>query len=304
MMNEANAEYSPTSGVNGEVTLKKSERKVFVRKVGIGLVFVALVFSVFYQNYRLSFVEEEISKLMQANEGQTEALRQLENDIKGASAKVGLLERKNRSQSLFEQPKNLGEFISRIGKSVVDIYCDYDSSAGTGFSYDIETTLENFSTALITNYHVIEACWSAERKVEVRMGPDYQKVVSGVITAVDSDNDLAIVEIDPFIQPLSEATEFAKPGWWSMAIGNPYDSVFELTLNRFVSTGVIGAVYENYFNYTTSIINRGNSGGPLVNSLGQLIGINSFGSSGEADGIWNIAVDSAVLCENLIDCEP
>ena len=128
------------------------------------------------------------------------------------------------------------------------------------------------------------------------MGIDFQKRVSGVITSVDSTNDLAIIEIDPFIQPLVEATEFAKPGWWSMAIGNPYDSVFDLTLGRFVSTGIIGAVYDDYFNYTTAIINRGNSGGPLVNSSGQLVGINTFASKSQADGIWNIAVDSDVLC--------
>jgi S1-C subfamily serine protease len=301
-MSENTSEVSPTFMDQTTTKLEPSGNRSFVRKSGISILIAALIFFIVYQSNRLASLSENVSILNQANEEQLKELRQLGNKLEGASAKVGMLESKNRSQSLFEQPKNLGEFITQIGESVVDIYCDIDSSGGTGFSYDIETVLTNYSTALITNYHVIEACWNAESEVEVRMGIDFQKRVSGVITSVDSTNDLAIIEIDPFIQPLVAATEFAKPGWWSMAIGNPYDSVFDLTLGRFVSTGIIGTVYDDYFNYTTAIINRGNSGGPLVNSFGQLIGINTFASKSQADGIWNIAVDSEVLCENLIDC--
>jgi S1-C subfamily serine protease len=303
-MSENTSEVSPTFMDQATTKLEPSGNRSFVGKSGISILIAALIFFIVYQNNRLASLSENVSILNQANEEQLKELRQLGNKLEGASAKVGLLESKNRSQSLFEQPKDLGEFITQIGESVVDIYCDIDSSGGTGFSYEIETVLTNYSTALITNYHVIEACWNAESEVEVRMGIDFQKRVSGVIVSVDSTNDLAIVEIDAFVPPLAEATEFAEPGWWSMAIGNPYDSVFDLTLGRFVSTGIIGAVYDDYFNYTTAIINRGNSGGPLVNSFGELIGINTFASKSQADGIWNIAVDSAVLCENLIDCEP
>jgi len=44
-------------------------------------------------------------------------------------------------------------------------------------------------------------------------------------------------------------------------------------------------------------------GGPLVNSRGELIGINTLASSGLDEGVWNVAVDSAVLCVSLIICD-
>jgi S1-C subfamily serine protease len=70
-----------------------------------------------------------------------------------------------------------------------------------------------------------------------------------------------------------------------------------------VSIGYIGKVYDEYFNYTTAQINPGNSGGPLVNSRGELIGINTFGTRTQREGIWNIAVDSSILCESILKCD-
>ena len=88
-----------------------------------------------------------------------------------------------------------------------------------------------------------------------------------------------------------------------MAIGNPGDNTVGETLFRYITIGHIGYVLDEYYNYTSATLNKGNSGGPLVNSRGELIGINSFASSGINEGVWNIAVDSAILCEKLLKCE-
>ena len=231
------------------------------------------------------------------------AIAQLDDALIRSEQSLKAIQNRIAQQSLFSPPNNLAEVIRVVGNSVVDVYCERDRSGGTGFAMEIEPTLEGYSTVIVTNHHVVEACWDSESIVEVRLGENYSKLVEGVITGIDEANDIALIEIGPRIEPIKEAETFAEPGWWSMAMGNPYDSTFRISLNRFVSVGYIGAVYDEYFNYTTAQINSGNSGGPLVNSRGELIGINTYGVVGQKDGIWNIAVDSSILCEELLNCD-
>lgn len=202
---------------------------------------------------------------------------------------------------LFAPPTDVEGLIDWVGRSVVDIRCA--GGGGTGFAMDLMTRSAGANSVLVTNFHVIDECWEDESAVSVLYGPSFTAETSGTIVAADEENDLALIEIGPELPWLSESETFAKRGWWTMAMGNPGDPGLEVSLDRYVTFGHIGYVLDEYWNYTSATLNRGNSGGPLVNSRGELIGINTLGSSNDESGVWNIAVDSAVLCERLVACE-
>jgi len=217
---------------------------------------------------------------------------------------VSQVETKSGGSSFFEAPEDLDALIKKVGASVVDIYCESgDGSGGTGFAYDDEPVTDGYSTTLVTNHHVIESCWDSGTEVVVYIGEEYETEVKGIIAGVDEENDLALIEIKEKLPLIFSAEDFAEPGWWSMAIGNPLDEEIEEVLDRYVSFGYMGFVLDGYYNYTSATLNRGNSGGPLVNSRGELIGINTLATSGLDNGVWNIAVDSDILCEKLYNCD-
>lgn len=217
---------------------------------------------------------------------------------------ISQVETKSGGSSFFEAPEDLDALIKKVGASVVDIYCESgDGSGGTGFAYDDEPVTDGYATTLVTNHHVIESCWDSGTEVVVYIGEEYETEVKGIIAGVDEENDLALIEIKEKLPLIFSAEDFAEPGWWSMAIGNPLDEDIEEVLDRYVSIGYIGFVLDGYYNYTSATLNRGNSGGPLVNSRGELIGINTLATSGLDNGVWNIAVDSDILCEKLYNCD-
>ena len=202
---------------------------------------------------------------------------------------------------LFLPPKDVPGLIAAVEKSVVAIECN---GYGTGFAYEDDALTSGFSTVIITNFHVIEDCIDSDEKIVVITGASQEGRPRVILISWDEENDLALLEIDEALPRLADAENFAKRGWWTMAIGNPVDSDFDEYQVLYNSTtfGNISFILGEYWNYTSATINGGNSGGPLVNSRGELIGINSMAAASTEDGVWNIAVDSDALCEQIYDC--
>jgi S1-C subfamily serine protease len=203
------------------------------------------------------------------------------------------------SNDLYAAPTDLPGLIAQVEKSIVDITCG--ESGGTGFAYSSDAS-EGYMTVVVTNHHVIDECLEKGIEPTVYLSPEYSEETEAIIYSHDEDSDLALIDIKASIPPIPSSEYFAERGWWSMAIGNPYDSDIETTLYNNVTIGIITNVIDDFYNYTTATLNKGNSGGPLVNSRGELIGINTWASSGTEDGVWNIAVDADALCEKLYDC--
>jgi S1-C subfamily serine protease len=201
--------------------------------------------------------------------------------------------------SLYREPVDLKGFIDEVSKSIVTIYCG--ERMGTGFAYDLSGLDSGFKTFVVTNYHVVEECIEQDAELSLTHGGDDEVPTKSGLYGWDEKNDLALIQIAAELPTLIDAADFAKPGWWTMAIGNP--STESGVLFNATSFGHIVGVEDENFNYTSAVINPGNSGGPLVNSRGELVGINTEVRRSYADGFWNIAVDSVVLCVEIIKCE-
>ena len=129
---------------------------------------------------------------------------------------------------------------------------------------------------LITNANVVEN--SKTVRVSLRDGQVYK----GKVLGVDPFTDVAVLKIDANELPtvtLGNSEELI-PGEWAIAIGNPQD------LDNSVSVGIISAIgrfssqlgipdKRVQFIQTDAVINLGNSGGPLLNEKGEVIGINT-----------------------------
>src|SRR6266550_8298864 len=146
---------------------------------------------------------------------------------------------------------------------------------------------------ILTNNHVVEGA----TKVEVHYGADADgnggHTVSAKIIGRDPATDIALLKVDvsgtlPNV-PLGDSDRIRK-GDWAIAIGNPFQ--FENTL----TVGVISAKgralglseqtrsFENFIQ-TDAAINFGNSGGPLMNINGEVVGINTAIRGGGAQGL-------------------
>jgi serine protease Do len=161
-------------------------------------------------------------------------------------------------------------------------------SLGSGFVIDPEGII-------ITNNHVIAD--ADEITIEFTDGTELDAEVLGT----DPKTDIAVLKVEPDT-PL-QAVEFgasrsARVGDWVMAIGNPFGQGSSVTLgivsaiNRDIRSGPYDAFIQ-----TDAAINRGNSGGPLFNMDGKVIGINTaiISPSGGSIGLgFSVPSDLAI----------
>ena len=139
---------------------------------------------------------------------------------------------------------------------------------------------------VLTNHHVIEGT----NKVTVHLAD--RREVAATIVGSDPSTDVAVLKINAKNLPVLAIgdSKNLKPGQWVVAIGSPFG------FDRSVTAGIVSALgrpsidgSQRYvpFIQTDVAINRGNSGGPLLNTRGEVIGINSqiFSNSGGYMGV-------------------
>ena len=190
---------------------------------------------------------------------------------------------------------SLGRLYADVTPGVVDITVVSSSSGtfqfggsqetqaeGTGFVYDT-------SGDIITNAHVVDGATSI--KVRFKSG----KTVSATLVGEDQSTDTAVVKVDvpaSDLHPLRIGSSAnVQPGEEVVAIGSPFG------LAETMTAGIVSAVDRtitapNNFSISGAIqtdapINHGNSGGPLLNTNGEVIGVNAQidSDSGGNDGV-------------------
>ncbi len=144
-----------------------------------------------------------------------------------------------------------------------------ESGAGSGFLWDADGHI-------VTNYHVIEDAHT----IDVSFGPGM--VFTAQVIGVDPPNDLAVIKVDEVpegVHPLALGDSDAlRVGQIAIAIGNPFGR-----FQRTMTMGIVSALDRTIrikegrilrrVIQTDADINRGNSGGPLLDSSGRVIGV-------------------------------
>jgi len=164
----------------------------------------------------------------------------------------------------YTQPRNIFEYYNNQGEKI------QKGSTGSG----VVISEDGY---IITNNHVID---NAD---ELTVTLNNQKSYKARVIGFDKKSDIALLKIEAKEKlqyiPFGDSNDI-KIGEWVLAVGNPYN------LNSTVTAGIISAKSRDLdgdsiqsFLQTDAVVNPGNSGGALVNTRGELIGINTAISS-------------------------
>ena len=195
----------------------------------------------------------------------------------------------------YVQPRSISDLVDRTQESTVTVYCDAggDSySLGTAWAIKLKNGVDKENpTTLITNHHVIEECIKPGGKLTV--AELFKKDVPAVIVKWDTKNDLAVLATGLKLKPLTLSTAEPWPGYWVMALGSAdgYEGS--------VSFGSVLNATDNEILITANT-SHGNSGGPLIDNEGKVIGTTSWNSKDEQ---YNGAMSLNAMCAKILKCD-
>jgi serine protease Do len=175
-----------------------------------------------------------------------------------------------------ELPESLRRFFGQPGQPRVP---RDGTSAGTGFVISADGYV-------LTNHHVIDGA------DEVVLRFTDRRELEAKVVGSDPESDVALLKVEGKDLPALKLgdSDALKPGQWVVAIGSPFGFDHSVTAGVVSATGrttpMTGQQYVPFIQ-TDVAINRGNSGGPLLNTAGEVVGINSqiFSNTGGFMGV-------------------
>ena len=205
-------------------------------------------------------------------------------DEEGGTTVIREVAQASESPASFEsgEGRSIGDIYARAAGGVVQVIATQVSSDSPFFGPQ-ETTASGSGFVIdkaghiVTNYHVIEGA----KEVQVNFSGDDR--MDAKVVGSDPSTDIAVLQIDAQARALTRLplgdSEAVRVGDAVIAIGNPF------SLERTVTAGIVSALQRKITApdgfaideviQTDAAINRGNSGGPLMNANGQVIGVNA-----------------------------
>jgi S1-C subfamily serine protease len=149
---------------------------------------------------------------------------------------------------------------------------------------------------IVTNFHVVEGA----RSVEVSFSNN--ESMKAKVVGTDPSTDIAVLQVDAHARALTPLplgnSDAIRVGDSVVAIGNPFG------YDRTVTAGIVSALQRviqapnsysiDHVIQTDAALNKGNSGGPLLNALGDVVGVNSQISTGNSGASGNVGIGFAV----------
>ncbi len=261
---------------------RKESAGFLSRKVRLASLSGLLACSVFALNTNFSFAQtgnntEKIRDLSATPEKLSASFAEVAKRVEPAVVNIDTKGKMPEITLKGEKPAENSDDISEFYRRLLPRRPSY--AVGSGFIVDK-------SGYVLTNYHVVED--ASRITVRLQSGEEF----SGKVVGVDRETDVAVLKIEagrelPFVKLAN--SDGAQIGDWVLAIGSPFG------LAQTVTAGIVSQVKRETpyatpfqkFIQTDAAINRGNSGGPLVNMDGEVIGINSqiATSTGDYNGI-------------------
>lgn len=172
---------------------------------------------------------------------------------------------------LMDKP-NSTQVLEKARKSVFEVSCG--NAAGTGVAINVPLP-DGFKTAVFSAAHIFDDCDEESAVVVTNDGRDYKGILfrkdpqtSSGSDSLGTNADIAVIYLK-FDLPKLDAAPAAQQGDWAMVLGNPWSNT------NYATFGIISHVSSDEYG-TDAAVSHGNSGGPLLNSRGEVLGILSY----------------------------
>jgi S1-C subfamily serine protease len=195
----------------------------------------------------------------------------------------------------YVQPRSVGDLVERTQESTVSVFCDVSKDEGvmgTAWAIELKNGMDKKNpTTLITNHHVIEECIAGRGKLTV--AELWKDRVPAYVVKWDEKNDLAVLATGLKLKPLGLSQAEPWPGYWVMVLGSA---------DGYEGSVAFGSVLNATNNeiFITANTSHGNSGGPLIDNEGLVVGTTSWGHQVEQ---YNGAKSLNAMCAEILECD-